>query len=113
MKSPRAKIDTTIYSSRLSHDAKSLRQPLKIIKAMKQGIEFWILIAVGVGVIASLITTLLARQASKTDAGIAQIEEDGEVEQPLGVTLLSHALIFSILAFLIIWLVNAMAGRSI
>lgn len=78
-----------------------------------KGIEFWILIAVGVGVVTSLITVLFSRHASKTDAGVAQIEEDGEFEGSVGGSLVSLAFLFSILAFLVIWLVNAMAGRSI
>ncbi|MBR7011483.1 MAG: hypothetical protein IKI10_01165 [Muribaculaceae bacterium] len=100
-----------IHQDCLAANISSSQSP-KNIKAMK-GIEFWILIAVGVGVVASVLTVIFTRHASKTDAGVAQIEEDGEYEGSMGGSFVSLAFLFSILAFLVIWLANAMAGRSI
>jgi len=77
-------------------------------------IGFWILAAVVIGAIASFIVVATSRHAGKTDTGITtSVEDDSDLEGSRGSNIMFLVAIFSILAFLIIWLVNAVMGRGI
>jgi len=70
--------------------------------------------AVVIGVIASFIVVLANHHASKTDTGVgASVDEESDLEGSWGSNVMFLVAVFSIIAFLIIWLVNAVLGRGL
>lgn len=82
------------------------------MQAMER-IGFWILIAIISGALASFIAIIMSRHASKTETGVADVADGDDLEGSRGGNMLFLVAIFSILAFLIVWLVNAVMGRGL
>jgi len=76
-------------------------------------IGLWIGMAVVIGAIACFITMLMSRHASKTETGIADVGDTSDLEGSRGGNIMFMVVVFSILAFLVIWLVNAVMGRGL
>ncbi len=79
---------------------------------MKQ-IYYWILIALAIGAMAGLITAIFSRHNKKNKAG-ETAEEDtlSEIEGSRGGNIIFVIMVFAILAFIVIWLIFAVTGRS-
>jgi len=75
-------------------------------------IGFWILIAVVIGTVASFITMVMSRHSSTADTASTSGDLDSDLEGSRGGNIMFLITVFSILAFLIIWLVNAVMGRG-
>ncbi len=77
---------------------------------------FWILISVVFGAIAGLISVSFSRRKGSKRTANTTIEADADVDDVEGSVnsnMLFVATVFSILAFLVIWLVSAVLNRGI
>ncbi len=88
---------------------------------MKQ-IYIWILISLGIGAMAGLITAIFShhkqkkvtRNADGTTHETTEDEDDlDEIEGSHGANILFVVVVFAVLAFIVIWLLSAVSGRTI
>ena len=77
-------------------------------------VYYWISISLAVGAMAGLITSIFSRNNGKSkDSGDSLQSDLDEIEGSHSSNIIFVILVFSVLAFIVIWLVMAISNRNI
>lgn len=76
-------------------------------------IYYWVLISLGVGILAGIITSITNRRGKSEGSANSSESDLDEIEGSHSSNIIFVILVFSVLAFIVIWLATAISGRNV